>query len=188
MIARGRTTCYTGSMHKRFSHGFTIVELLVVIVVLAILAAITYFAYSTYVDRTRATSVMANLENLDKSFRQWAVEERMYTWQKQNIPADGLAIDTMRTQFPVLGRYINESPKVDGVQSEDWFYDNDGDVKTICGLNYNGVNIVIRFVKNQKVAQMVDDTMDDGDLNCGKVRFQDERIFYSLSYTQETGI
>jgi prepilin-type N-terminal cleavage/methylation domain-containing protein len=46
-------------LQRQNSHGFTIVELLIVIVVIGILAAITIVAYNGLQDRARATQ-MAN--------------------------------------------------------------------------------------------------------------------------------
>lgn len=63
---------YMDSMHHRRNagqktkHGFTIVELLIVIVVIGILAAITIIAYNGITQKARVASVMSDLENASK--------------------------------------------------------------------------------------------------------------------------
>lgn len=54
-------------MLLRRNHGFTIVELLIVIVVIAILAAITIIAYNGIQDRTRQSKIDSDLTLLGKA-------------------------------------------------------------------------------------------------------------------------
>ena len=53
---------------KQKAHGFTIVELLIVIVVIAILAAISIVAYRGITNRAYDSSVSADMSNLAKRF------------------------------------------------------------------------------------------------------------------------
>lgn len=58
--------CYTGYMHKRYTSGFTIVELLVVIVVIAILATIAIVSYSWVTRDANNTKRIAGAQELVK--------------------------------------------------------------------------------------------------------------------------
>lgn len=59
-------------MHKQ--HGFTIVELLIVIVVIAILAAISVTAYNGMQSRATDTSLRQAAATIEKSLKIWAVD------------------------------------------------------------------------------------------------------------------
>lgn len=171
-------------MHR---HGFTIVELLIVIVVIAILAAISIVTYTGIQARAQATAIVSGLNQIDRSMRLWAVDEGFSTWPHHYIASGGMPLSELIEENPSLQAYLQGAPEVQGIHTDEWFYDNDSDTKTNCGNNYNGVNIVIRYVTDTAVAQMVDDYIDDGNLNCGKVRYTDQRIFYSISYGPTVG-
>lgn len=51
-------------MHK--AHGFTIVELLIVIVVIAILASLSYVGYTSISNRAHDAAVQSDLANIAK--------------------------------------------------------------------------------------------------------------------------
>lgn len=114
----------------------------------------------------------------------WVMREHNNRWPGDPIGGGGTSIVNLIKNDATFGKYVENAPSVQGVQSEDWFYDNDGDSKTNCTNAYGGTNIVIRFVANAAVGQGVDDAMDDGNINCGRIRYVDQRIFYSLSFTR----
>jgi len=60
------------------SHGFTIVELLIVIVVIGILAAITIVAYNGVQNRSYDTTVQSDLSNMAKKIELEAVDQGSY--------------------------------------------------------------------------------------------------------------
>lgn len=164
--------------------GFTVVELLIVISVIAILAIIATVAYNGVRTRAQAAAVVGGLTMLDDAIELWAIKDGFITWPIDPVTGGGTPFANMKTTYPTLGNYISEAPTVKGVQTEDWFYDNEGDIKSSCSAPYNGVNIVIRYVTDTAVANIVDKQLDDGNINCGRVRYVDQRIFYSISYDQ----
>jgi prepilin-type N-terminal cleavage/methylation domain-containing protein len=167
---------------------FTLVELLIVIVVIGILAGITIVAYNGFRTRAQIASVSDGLTKVGKSMKLWVLKNDFAAWPEDPVVGGGTPLLTMIQNDPTLRNYLQTPPTVTGVQSEDWFYDNEGDEKpTDCQDTYSGVNIVIRFVTDVKIAQGVDNTLDDGNLSCGKVRYVDQRIFYTLSNVQAIG-
>lgn len=170
---------------KRKHFGFTITEISIVIVVIAVLATITAVAYNGVKRRSQVASVMDGLTKVEKAYQLWALNENMRAWPPDPIAGGGVPIQDMINTTTLKG-YIQTPPSVIGVQTQDWFYDNEGDEKTtVCGQNYMGVNIVIRYVTDNTLISDLDKQMDDGDLNCGKIRSQDQRIFLVLSPTQK---
>lgn len=166
------------------NHGFTIVELLTVIVVIAILASFTVVAYNGIRTRAQAASVSDGLKKVEKSFILWSIENGYSTWPYDPVTGGGTSLIDMISADPSLRNYLQNPPVVTGVHSEEWFYDNEGDEKTNCSDPYAGVNIVLRYVDSVELAQQVDQTIDDGNLSCGKVRYVDRRLFYTISNTQ----
>lgn len=63
---------------KKFSGGFTIVELLIVIVVIAILAAISIIAYNGIQDRANNAIVQSDLQQAAKKLLQYKILKGQY--------------------------------------------------------------------------------------------------------------
>jgi prepilin-type N-terminal cleavage/methylation domain-containing protein len=59
---------------NKYSHGFTIVELLIVIVVIGILAAITIVAYNGIQDRARTSALTGRLTQVAQKIAVWQVD------------------------------------------------------------------------------------------------------------------
>lgn len=163
--------------------GFTIVELLIVVVVIAILSTITIVSYNGITENARVAAMSDGIKQIDKSFRLWIVDEGLTVWPEDPIAGGGVPFSEMIADNPGLQRYMQTVPSVPGINTDEWFYDNDNDSRTSCGDAYAGVNVSIRYLSNQRIAQKVDTQIDDGNLNCGKVRYTASGIlFYSLSY------
>jgi prepilin-type N-terminal cleavage/methylation domain-containing protein len=65
-------------MSIRVHHGFTIVELLIVIVVIGILAAITLVAYGGIQERARFSSMRSDLASMNKAIRLYHAQYGSY--------------------------------------------------------------------------------------------------------------
>jgi prepilin-type N-terminal cleavage/methylation domain-containing protein len=172
-----------------YAHGFTIVELLIVVVVIAILAAITIISYNGISNSARVSAAAQGLRQVDKSMRLWVIDQGMTTWPYDASYPDasgGTFLSDMIADTPALAKYIQSVPAVAGIGSDEWFYDNDGDTKPApptCYSAYNGVNIVIRYINDDDFVTNIDKTLDDGDTNCGKVRYANGILFYTLDYS-----
>jgi len=171
---------------KIHANGFTIVELLIVIVVIAILAAIVIVAYNGAQTRAKASAIMTGLKASEKAFRLYAIDMSYDAWPADSAMIAGVSANPTIPQFissTSFKNYMSKAPSVTGISSSSWFYDNDSDVRVNCGTRYNGTNIIIIGVA-QDVATSIDSSIDDGNDNCGRVRYDttNQYFFYSLSY------
>jgi prepilin-type N-terminal cleavage/methylation domain-containing protein len=174
---------------KKSTNGFTIVELIIVIVVIAILAAIVIVAYNGFQARSKATAVEVGLKDIEKSLRVYAADQKWATWPTDSTIDPGKSnpsFQTLITDLPAYKQYIQTAPTTSDLAASAWAYDYDGDVKSSCGSVYNGTNIVITGI-TQDVVNSLDTSMDDGNNNCGRIRYDAAalKLFYSLSYTND---
>jgi prepilin-type N-terminal cleavage/methylation domain-containing protein len=176
---------------RKITSGFTIVEMLIVIVVIAILEAITIVAYNGIQQRAKASAVINGLKASDKELRLYATDQSFNTWPRDSAIIAGYTNPTLQTfisQTTTFKNYMQTTPNVANATPLSWFYDNDDDVKPACGSRYSGTNIIIIDL-DQPTAEAVDSALDDGDLTCGRVRYDgtttpsDPYFFYSLSYS-----
>jgi len=166
------------------SPGFTIVELLIVIVVIGILAALVLNTFAGIQRRAKAASMIDGISKADKSLQAWKIGEGIVAWPRDSDFGGNPTLDALRSEDN-FEDYMQNAPSVVGYESLTWTYDNDGDIKPLCGNSYNGVNLVIKFIEDQELVEQVDEQLDDGDLNCGTIRYTSTGIlFYSLSFDQ----
>lgn len=71
-------------MNKR-AHGFTIVELIIVIVVIGILAAIAVITYSGVQSRARNASLMSDMTNASKTVQIWLLQTNNSTMKLRTL-------------------------------------------------------------------------------------------------------
>lgn len=95
----------TSSRPLASRHGFTVVELLIVIVVVAILAAITAVAFSGIQQRSRESRIVAQLSQARKNMELYRVEHGKWPFQDK--------IDEYMALPPI-------SPSVPRIESEAW--------------------------------------------------------------------
>jgi len=166
-------------MNKRAS-GFTIVELLIVIVIIAILAAITIVAYNGIQQRAKASALADGVTQVEKAFHLWAVQDGLSAWPVYgNNPTIADLISTTN-----IKNYLQKTPLLSGQTDANWYYDNDNDTRT-SGCNYEttGANLFVANV-DQATVQQVDKSIDDGTLNCGKIRWVGGQLMLVISDTQ----
>ena len=87
-------------------HGFTIVELLVVVVVIAILASITIVSYASMQNRGYDTKTDAAVSALKKAIELYRAENGKYP----SIAADGAGINPSGLGALLVPSYISEMP------------------------------------------------------------------------------
>lgn len=100
-------------IHRRASHGFTIVELLIVIVVIAILAAISIVAYNGIQERANSSAVQSDLRNLAAKIQ----EAKIYSTDDQYPSANSAGLgsfaratkDSYSTTTAALGYCSNST-------------------------------------------------------------------------------
>jgi Tfp pilus assembly protein PilE len=177
---------------KKAISGFTIVELIIVVTTIAILATITVVAYNGFQARSKAAAVEAGLKNIDKNLKAYASEQEWSTWPQDNAIDPGKSnpsIQTLITDLPAFKQYMQTAPSTSDLPASAWTYDYDNDVKPDCGSKYNGTNIVITGI-DQSTTNYIDSSMDDGDNNCGRIRYDASasKLFFSLSYTNDLSL
>lgn len=161
--------------------GFTIVELLIVIVVIAILAAITVVAYTGVQDSARTSALAQGIKQVEKAFRLKAAADGISAWWTEgSIPGTSSTRIVTIAASTNLKDYLQAEPVVSGAPTLEWDYDNDNDTYNGCSNSASGVNILVRNVNDMAnvsgIIQALDTQIDDGDINCGKLRYYNSSI------------
>ena len=166
--------------------GFTIVELLIVIVVIGILAAITIVAYNGIQQRAQASAIVSDLRAAEKAFHSYKAATGASVWWVDNDPAlagtSNSPISTIIANQPVFREFLQKAPTTTGLDTiYSWAYDADDDTYNGCSNTLTGVNIGINGTNNPSLVQTVDSMIDDGNLNCGKMRMSSTWLLYAIA-------
>jgi type IV pilus assembly protein PilE len=80
-------------------HGFTLIELMIVVAVIGILAAIAIPAYRDYVTRAKITDATSILSNKRVQLEQYFQDNRTYAGVLPVLPATACTADTTTSQY-----------------------------------------------------------------------------------------
>ena len=171
---------------RTYKPAFTIVELLIVIVVIGILAAITIVAYNGIQTRSQAASIVSDLRATEKALNAYKIATGASTWWIDSDAAlagvSNSPIGSIITSQTVFRDFLQKPPTTVGLGGGAvWFYDNDDDTYTGCGLATSGVNLALLGPTNTNLMQTIDTMMDDGNLSCGKIRNAGGYFLYSVA-------
>ena len=172
------------------NHGFTIVELLVVIVVIAILAAITIVSYNGINQRSQAAAVASDLKAAIKGFMLYKEATGLTSWpHEQDTSWNGTVLGNPTLPSIIaynasFREFVPKTPQTTGLGAGGQrLFDNEQDTYVNCTATSNGANIILQNVTNRTVAQLVDAALDDGDLDCGTMHLSGTSFMYNLSKT-----
>lgn len=174
--------------------GFTVVELIVVIVIIAILATITLVSYGVVRDRAKATALMNEITKVEDGLQLLASDQFTTEWWRDNeFTGSGnpnfdqiISAAGTRPLAAAFKKYIPETPKVSGMNLT-WTYDNDKDSldPSICPQsNWISVVLVITPV-DEALVKIIDEKIDDGVTNCGRITVNGSGLQYQLSFNQK---
>ena len=169
------------SERKQKSLGFTIVELLIVIVVIGILAAIVIVAYNGVQQSANASAIADGFKKFEKALRLHVTAENLSSFPLEADLSGGRLVDII-ADVPGFSNYMQAPPNVSGVNTTSWRYDFDGDTYNGCSSGAQGASVYVASMTDEALVQRVDDMLDDGNLSCGKVRWNaSTNLMYGLS-------
>lgn len=148
----------------RSTHGFTLVEIMIVVVIIGLLAAIAIPAFQRIKARSRVSSFTNDLRIASQAFETFAMENG--TW-----PPDGTSsIPNTMDGYLSLEKF-NETTPLGG--QWDWDF---GQFGVTAGLSVRGPTA------NTATMTLVDASIDDGDLSTGNFRSRSGGYILVLEY------
>jgi len=100
-------------MKSKYKHGFTIVELLIVIVVIAILAAISIVAYNGIQQRARDGERSSEMQTIEKALALYFIDNGGYPTCSNTlyVPGNGMSGCSLTTlSISLVPKYISSMP------------------------------------------------------------------------------
>ncbi|MBB6429044.1 type II secretion system protein [Algisphaera agarilytica] len=155
---------YSGT--ARASHGFSLIEILIVVVILGVLTAIVL---PQFADATKQSGKSVFVSNL----RHYTEAAQLYMFDTGEFPPDSSSGQIP----PGFGDYIDEGKwsagtPIGGVW--DLEYQDLGGVQSAIGVHFDGTGMT----RDDIYMREIDELVDDGDLSTGNFRkFEDGRYY-----------
>lgn len=167
--------------------GFSIVELIVAIVIIAILFTIAIVSYAWMRKDAEVSAYIATIKQIEKGLHLKFTREGKGTWPLDTdmVFPRGASLSVSNADMLAaskkhdFSKYIGNIPPTVGVgpdlQIQRIVYVNQGwnDDIPSCDLDYGdtfeGVFLVM-FVRSPDILNDIDKQIDDGDINCGRIR------------------
>ena len=117
-------------------HGFTLIEMMIVIAIIGVLAAIAYPSYQGYVERTNRTDMMSEMHNIattieSRKLAQGSYSNRLLTGLGGNYPTQGQVLYAVTfTPNPLTRQWTITAAPITGTRMA-----GDGSLT----LNYQGI-------------------------------------------------
>ncbi len=149
---------------KRALHGFTLVEIMVILAIIGILATLSVPASQRAMKRARAGRFLNDLRVLNGAFEQ-------YRFEHQDWPPEADSREVPAGMGPYLGSFpFADDTPIGGA----WDWDNDAHDITA------GISVVGPAFTPTEMAEMVDAKIDDGNLSSGGFQQTAGAIFTNI--------
>lgn len=112
------------SLDKATEHGFTLIELMIVVAILGIISAIAYPSYQGYVERTNRADVMSELHNIATEIQNRKLSQGSYSaistsvmsdFDNKDYPSQGTALYKVTvTPKPLTSKWTIKATPVTG--------------------------------------------------------------------------
>lgn len=186
---------------NRHSHGFTLIEILVVVSIISLLATLVVISFRNNRLQTQATKMVIDFSIIRKAWIFWRIDtgenfvlEGIYGSSNTEAPChdEPILSDTDLSQnvsgkISWSGPYINPIPK--DPFGREYSYDNDGDLWNPPSGKWGGVNAQSQWCNREdgnrylELAPRIDKIFDNGDgNNLGSFRWDNNKNKGSYSF------
>ena len=157
-------------LSQQHKHGFTLIEILIVVIILGVLAAIVIPQYSSYSDESKVNSFVTCVKNIAK------IADYHYTRSGEYFEDSGSGLMPTNLDTYIQASKWTHGTPIGGV----WDYEQDdlGGYKSAFGVHFDGSG----HTRDDTYMQEVDAAFDDGDLTAGCFRkIADGRYYYIVA-------
>lgn len=176
----------------KIGSGFTLIELLVVIAIISLLSSVILTTFSGVRDEARTANIIGNLEQTELAFILWMQRTGRQQWPSafdsefSAVESGGsvkiedfLEVTSLSDFLPAVPRF----PTGD----HDYRYHQFGDFTCLSAMTdtdiARGVNLKVYDFPRDEAERLNEKVDGDSDLECGRIRYDGQRLCYSLSNT-----